>query len=345
MPLQKLQSTDAFVVRDFGDAVPALGIVRSAPKILQGGAKELARSQTYQCAVFNIRFQGASAGVNAPPESRAEAMAAFSDELLPAARDGELMLDPGKGVSEADLAALSEADPRDDARLRMINGLTNQQHLTGLGAVVCAETVRPLEGARIAIENFESLGPAIARAATSRGATIAAIATSVGVATSETGFDVEALCHALTADGPAMVNSFSDEPLPAWQAAGADADVLFVGSKMGAIDHRVAPNIKASLVVPTAPIPYTTKGSLVAEANGATVLPDFVTTGGALFSGMPPGASDQDALETNVSELLALMTTSILGGERSPILEACHRAESFLATWRDELPFGRPFAP
>ena len=63
MALQKLETTDAFVVRDFDDDVPALGIVRSAPKILQGGAKELARSQTYMCAVFNMKCQGASAGV------------------------------------------------------------------------------------------------------------------------------------------------------------------------------------------------------------------------------------------------------------------------------------------
>ena len=343
--VQKLQSTDAFVVRDFGEGVPALGIVRSAPKILQGGAKELARSQTYQCAVFNIRFQGASAGVNALPETRADALAAFAEELLPFALNGELMLDPGKGVSDADLAPLTEADPRDDARLRVIDGLTNHQHLTALGAVVCAEEARPLSGATVAIESFETLGPALARAAADRGASITTVATAAGVAACPDGFDVEALCQALAADGSAMVSALVDEPLPAWQAVGAEVDVLFAGSKMGLLDHRDAPNVKASLEVPTGPIPYTTKGALMIERQGTTLLPDFVTTAGALFSGMPPGESEQESIEKTVAELLSLMTRSLLTSDQSPILEACHRAEAFLATWRDELPFGRPFAP
>ena len=65
MALQKMQNSNAFLVRDLDDETPAIGIVRSANKILQGGAKELARSQTYQCAAFEMKYQGASAGVNA----------------------------------------------------------------------------------------------------------------------------------------------------------------------------------------------------------------------------------------------------------------------------------------
>ena len=345
MTIQKLQTTDAFVVRDFGEGVPALGIVRSAPKILQGGAKELARSQTYQCAVYNIRFQGASAGVNAKPDARSEALAAFAEELLPYALEGELMLDPGKGVSEADLTSLTEADPRDDARLRLVDGITNHDHLTGLGAVVCAEAVRSLDGAKVGIDNFDVNGAAVARAAAARGAKITSIATSAGVAVDADGFDVAEISEQVTAQGADIVATLNNEPLQAWQAAASDVDVLFVGAKMGAIDHRNAPNVTASLVVPTAQIPYTTKGAILLERQGTTVLPDFVTTAGALFSGMPPGDADQDSIEAGVTELLSLMTKSIIGGEQIAILEACERAESFLRTWRDELPFGRPFAP
>jgi hypothetical protein len=54
MALQKLENADAFVVRDLDTEAPAIGIVRSAPKILQGGAKELARSQTYQLAALEM---------------------------------------------------------------------------------------------------------------------------------------------------------------------------------------------------------------------------------------------------------------------------------------------------
>ena len=72
MALRKLSSTDAFIVTDLDD-VPSFGIVRSAPKILQGGAKDLARSMTYSFASFELQYGGASGGTVGstppPPES------------------------------------------------------------------------------------------------------------------------------------------------------------------------------------------------------------------------------------------------------------------------------------
>ena len=344
MALLKLESVDAFVVRDLDNEIPAFGIVRAAPKILQGGAKELARSQTYQCALFNMKCQGASAGINAAPDVREEALAAFTEELMPMASNGALLLDPGKGVRDDGLDPLISVDPRNDAHRRKVNGLSNQHHLTGVGAVVSADTARSLDGASIAIENYEVAGPAVAQAAVDRGARVTAIATAAGTALNPDGFDITALRDALDANGAAMVADFSDEELPGWRLLGADVDVLFAGSKMGLINHQGAPNVKAKLVVPTGPIPYSTKGALMLEAQGTTVLPDIVTTAGAMFGGMPPGDDDQDSIETAITELLSTLTSQIVGQDDMAILEACHRAESFLATWRDELPFGRPFA-
>lgn len=344
MALLKLESVDAFVVRDLDEEVPAFGIVRAANKILQGGAKELARSQTYQCALFNMKCQGASAGINAAPESRDDAIAAFAQELLPLVSNGALLLDPGKGIRESALDPLTAIDPRNEAHRRQVNGLSNQHHLTGFGAVVSAQAARNLDGASIAIENYELAGPAVASAAAERGARVTAIATSAGAAFNADGFDAAALHDALKAKGPAMVADFTDEELPGWRVLGADVDVLFAGSKMGLINHQGATNVKAKVVSPTGPIPYTTKGALVLEQQGTTVLPDIVTTAGAMFGGMPPGEDDQVSIERAISELLSTLTGQIVGQKNMPILEACHRAEAFLATWRDELPFGRPFA-
>ena len=43
------------------------------------------------------------------------------------------------------------------------------------------------------------------------------------------------------------------------------------------------------------------------------------------------------------STVAALMTEA-LASEDGPFLGACYAAESFLSTWQDELPFGRPLA-
>ncbi|SVA48812.1 uncharacterized protein METZ01_LOCUS101666, partial [marine metagenome] len=46
MQIVKLETVDAFVAVDL-EGVPGQGIVRLAPRVLQGGARDLARSVTY----------------------------------------------------------------------------------------------------------------------------------------------------------------------------------------------------------------------------------------------------------------------------------------------------------
>jgi len=345
MALQKLETVDAFVVRDLDPETPAVGIVRAANKILQGGAKELARSQTYQCAVLEMKLQGASCGINAPVESREDAIAGYCAELLPAVQSGSLMIDAAKGVGDAQLASLTAADGRNQIRTSEVDGVSNRAHLGGLGAVTCAAAAKSLDGATVAIENFDATGLTVARAASAAGAKVVSISTAAGAAFNPDGFDVDALASGLAASGVELVTSLSDEELPFWRIIGADADVLFAGSKMGLIDHKNAGNVKATLVVPTGPIPYTTKGALMLERQGVTVLPDFVTTAGALLAGFPTDTdSSQAAIEADVQKRLGALTESILGKDDSPILQACYQSETFLKSWREELPFGRPFA-
>jgi glutamate dehydrogenase/leucine dehydrogenase len=343
MALQKLENADAFVVRDLDTEAPAIGIVRSAPKILQGGAQELARSQTYQLAALEMRYQGASCVGCCIHAARDDAMMAFCAELMPAVESSSLMLNSAKGVSPEQIAPLTAADRRNDVRLQDIDGISNTAHLTGIGAVACASSVRSLDGANVAIENFDDVGLAVARAAVAAGAKITAISTSVGAAISAGGFDLGALATTWKIDGPGMVATLSKEELPFWRILGADVDVLFAGSKAGLIDHKNGENITASVLVPTGPIPYTTKGALTIERQGVTVLPDFITTAGGLLAGFPEG-DDQAAIESWISSKLQSLMASILGKDASPILEACFQAETFLKTWRDDLPFGRPFA-
>jgi glutamate dehydrogenase/leucine dehydrogenase len=105
VPVRKLESTDAFLVTDLADAPLAVGVVRAAPKVLLDGAELLARAATYAFATFEVRAGGASAGVNAKPEAKDDAVRSFVDELAPVVASGALHLSPGTGVTEGDLAA------------------------------------------------------------------------------------------------------------------------------------------------------------------------------------------------------------------------------------------------
>ena len=118
MRIQKLESTDAFVVWDLEGAERSVGIARLAPKILQEGAEMLARSVTYSFAAFGVKAAGASAGINAKPDGRDAAVEAFVTELAPLAGKGTLVLHAGNGLHDADLAPLTRVGGRRTGRRR-----------------------------------------------------------------------------------------------------------------------------------------------------------------------------------------------------------------------------------
>jgi glutamate dehydrogenase/leucine dehydrogenase len=109
--VDKLTGTDGFVVTDLDDATTSVGVVRLAPKVLRDGAQLLARSVTYAFASFGIAGHGGASGaINAKPEGRDEAVAAFVEEVRLRAEAGELVLAPGTGLTASDLAPLGWAD-------------------------------------------------------------------------------------------------------------------------------------------------------------------------------------------------------------------------------------------
>ncbi|MFT7598161.1 MAG: hypothetical protein ACI8TP_001082 [Acidimicrobiales bacterium] len=248
MVLKKLSSTDAFVVVDIPDA-PATGIVRSARKILQGGAEDLARSASYTFAAFEMQRSGASAGINAEGDAVDAAIAAFAEELKSAVAAGELHLDPAKGVNPAALAPLTSAADRNPAG----------GSVAAVTAGVVAATswaLDGLDGRSVAIEGAGAVPKAVAEAVTAAGATV-----------------VE-------------VDGLKEKP---WMIWGAKADAIIAGSKAGTLSHEGSPFVKAKVIVPWGQIPVTAKAFAALRKADVAVLPDFVSAGGGLLAGYLDG--------------------------------------------------------
>lgn len=302
MKIQKLTGTNAFVAVDLEGAPCATGVVRAAPKVLQGGAQAMARTTTYTFAMRELQVGGASAGISAEPDQREAAVAAFVEEIAPRAESGELVLDAGKGVDPAQLAVLAGHDPRHPVHREAVDGRPLDAHLHALGAVVAAEAaLGGLEGRTAAVE----AGP-----------------------------DAEAITAALAARGVATIETDLD----------AEVDVVFCGSRQGMVDGAAAATLRATVVVPTGPHAVSAKGLAVLNGRDVVALPDFVTLAGPTFAGWPSGGTTAAEVIAAAEEWIAATITEVLGHDEGPILGACYRAEAFLRTWRDELPFGRPLA-
>lgn len=338
MQVQKLSSTDAFVVRDLPDA-GAIGVVRCAPKILVDGATWLARSVTYACASFEIQAGGASAGVNAKPEGRAEALAAFDAEIAPDVSSGVVVLDPAKGVGVADLPAMAAADPRPaDVRAAF-------PALLAAGIVASAATALradSLDGRSVAIEGIDLLHPdaasALVDAITAAGGRVVGISAGKGSIIDGAGFAPEALTGAIGSGDTASL--LGESPAAANRLLGVEADVLLAGSKAGAIEHSGAAYVKASAVVPWGPVAVSAKALAVLRRAGVTVVPDFVAIAGPLLGWAPTDPTGTDPAAA--AERIRASLQEVLDHEHGPFLGACLRAEAYLASWCDEKPFGRP---
>jgi glutamate dehydrogenase/leucine dehydrogenase len=337
--IQRLERTDAFIVFDLAEATRNVGITRLAPKILVDGATLLARSTTYLLATFERRMGGASAGINAKPADRDTAIAAFVEEIEALVREGTFLTEPGRGVTEEDFASLLAVDPRSGS------GPGIGRDLIGTSAAAAAgKTLGGLDDRTVAIEGLDRPTVGVVSAMADRGAQIVAVSTTKGTVVHDTGFDASALATLVGEHGVDAVDHLDAEVLPAAAVFADEVDVLCVGSKTGIVDHETAASIKAPLVVPIAPLPITAKALAVLRRADRIVLPDFVTIAGPTLAWLAEDGTPVDDLSTLVSDAVEVVLDEVLDHEDGPLLAACYRAEAFLRTWQDDLPFGRPLA-
>ena len=336
---RKLSTADAFVVTDLPDDVPAAGIVRSAPKVLVDGATWLARGQTYQFAAFGRRAGGASAAVNARPEDREEAVAAFLAELAPDLASGALLLEPAKGLSAAQGDALRVTDPRPPVWWE------HRHELRGAGVAAAVASVVAGEGATVAIEGFDDAGPALVAALAERGIVVVAVATASGTVARPEGLAADQIAEAWAAHGAGFVAEMGGDAGSPAAVLSVEADALVVGSKVGVVDHDVAVDLRVRAVVPGGALPVTAKALARLRRADVVVLPDFVTTAGALFAWPAEGPAPalDVARAAAVNDITAALA-AVADHPSGPLLGACELAERFLATWTDTVPFGRPIA-
>ncbi len=274
MKIRKLESINAFVAVDLEDT-PGRGVLRTSKKILQGGAKDLARSVTYGLASLDIKETGISAGISTPPEEKKESIEKFFKEINE--WDDEFSFTAGLGVTPADTG---EENPEE--RLELV----------AFGSVTSALTAKP--DATTAVIDDKILDSFLKKMLSEKGLEI-----------------VE-----------------SDDPF------NEEADLLFCGSKVGAIDHEIANGLSFSVVIPTAPLPLTTRAIAVCKRNDILALPDFVTTSGPLIKN-----------KEEITKTLSSIINEVINHVDGPLIGACERAEVFLSSWNSELPFGRPMAP
>jgi glutamate dehydrogenase/leucine dehydrogenase len=336
--IDKLSNTGSFVVVDLDDAPTSVGIVRVAPKVLQGSATALARTATYTFAARHLTIGGASAGISTTPDQRDDAIGVFVAEVEPRVEAATLLVDPGPGVDHPALVALANDATRNAVRHEPVpGGPSLEGHLAGLGPVVAAEaTLGDLEG-RTAVVELGPSAPALIAALRERGVTVVAVGDQSGTAHVAGGLPDDVIEHLPD------VSTLGDLQ-PAGALLEVEATMTFCGSRQGMVDGAVAESFGAELLVPTGCQPLSAKGLAVLRRRGVVALADFVTTSGPTFAWWPAGDATTESVIADMTSAMTELIASTSDHEHGALLGACFHAESFLATWQDSLPFGRPLA-
>jgi glutamate dehydrogenase (NAD(P)+) len=203
---------------------------------------------------------------------------AFADAGLSSPLIGALNHSSDRATAMSNLeAALALAD----------DGIPLVDCVGGLGVAEATEAAlshlgRPVQGARVAIQGFGSMGGSTARYLARKGACIVAVADVKGCVANPGGLDVEALLRGRDEHGEIDRAALrpGDQQLPAGDWLVVPADVLVPAAVADAIHVGNCELVQARLVVEAANIP-TTDGAIRRLAErGVLVIPDFVANGG-----------------------------------------------------------------
>ena len=116
-----------------------------------------------------------------------------------------------------------------------------------------------------------------------------------------------------------------------------DCDVLFLAGRAGMLDHEAAEGVRAKTIVPLTPVPITARAHAVLAQSGRIHVPDFLSIAGPLLHAHGSGdGAPADQIASVVGELA--------GAGAGLWMAAIERAEAFLRSWAEALPFGRPLA-
>ena len=348
METRQLESTPGFVIFDLPGAQHYVGEARLGGRLIPGNATMLVRHLTYVFATLEQQRSGASIGLKSDPSNAAAAVEALAAELADDFASGRLSTSPGLRLSADVLAPVLAHDQRNLIGNDDRDGISFNHELIGVGAAAAAASlVGGLDGKRIAIEGFGPAGLGIAREAAAAGAAVARVSTAKGCTAKQTDggrLDPSALAEAWLADGEMCVASLAGdgEPAKPWTVWKDDVDVLFCGSKPGAMSGDGASMAGSTPVVAFSAAAVSSKALAVLRAAGTPAAADFVAAVGPALGWWADPVLTHDDLRSATAATVESVMSETAGHDDGPFMAACYRAEAFLRTWQDELPFGRP---
>jgi glutamate dehydrogenase (NAD(P)+) len=290
-----------------------------APDVSTEECFRLARAMTLKNASAGLPHGGGKSVLYGDPKMPLERKEQLIRAMACALGDIEdYIFGPDMGTDEVCMAWVKAEIGRSVGLPREVGGIPlDEIGATGWGLLHSAEVaVRQLgfglEGARVVVQGFGSVGQHAARFLTERGAVLVAAADSRGATAEPGGLDVSALLE-LKSAGKSVADSPDGKRLDGEALIDVECDIFIPAARPDVIREDNMKRLKTKLVVSGANIPTTEGAEKYLHQSGVLCVPDFIANaGGVICAAMEYQGASQAAAFQTIEEKIRTNTEQVL---------------------------------
>jgi glutamate dehydrogenase (NAD(P)+) len=298
---------------------PSIGGLRMAPDVSTAECFRLARAMTLKNAAAGLPHGGGKSVLYGDPkmplvdkERLVRAMACALGDVR------DYIFGPDMGTDETCMAWVKDEIGRAVGLPREVGGIPlDEIGATGFGLCHAAEVAArycdfELEGARVVVQGFGSVGIHAARFLAEKGAILVAASDFRGAVHDPKGLDVAALM-ALKGDGKSVADHVGGQPLERDAVIDVECEIWIPAARPDVIHEDNVNRLKTKLIVSGANIPMTAAAERTLHERGVLCVPDFIANaGGVICAAMEYQGSTQSAAFDAIAERIRANTGEVL---------------------------------
>lgn len=282
-----------------------------SPTVNRTEVERLAQVMTYKYVAAEAVSGGSKAGIvyDCHKEDHLDVLRRFLEAMRPYTREGvtigadlgtnpddiraikkELGIEDRLAKSVRDNPERAKKANEDLAKLakETVNGLSMDRLVTGFGVAQAADQawkkINGVQGAKVSIQGFGSVGGSCARYLQKMGYKVVAISDINGMYYNEDGLDIQDLLDARNLLGEVDISKMKKpcEVRKRDEWLGLDVDIVIPAAVEDVINKDTACTVKASLIVEGANIPTTEEADVILHEMGVHIVPDFIANQGSI---------------------------------------------------------------
>jgi len=279
----------AIVVVDNVACGPSIGGARMQPDVSVDECLRLARAMTFKNAAARIPHGGGKSVIFADPKMDSGAKERLVRSFARAIADiRDYVVGPDMGTDETCMAWCRDEIERAVGLPPELGGIPlDEIGATGFGLSVCAEAAQPfcdvdLNGARVVVQGFGSVGRHAARFLCDKGARLVGASDSHGGVVAEAGLDVDALLEH-KAKGASVAEFGGGKTITGDALLDVACDIFVPAARPDVIRADNVQRVTARLILSGANIAVTFEAERALHDRGVLVVPDFIANAGGVI--------------------------------------------------------------